>query len=138
MNRTQIRRALVAYLESIRDHEMRRLISRGGHIGLSAGTDPRDFDFSDFDLVLGQDQYQDFLGRTFEFLFSIDAAQEFDEGELLPPGEGEEEEDVTVDRIADLAVTNWRKYLMDAAGVWVDDLQEWAAREEEADMRDEG
>lgn len=136
MNKTQIHQALTTYLGSIGDHEMRWLVSRGGHLGLSWDTDPRDFDSSDFCLVLGQDQPRDVLDGIFAFRFSIDAQQEFFDGELLPLGEGEEEDDFTVDRITDLAVTNWRKSLVDTAEAWVDDLREWA-EQEAAEMRDD-
>lgn len=123
MNKTQIHQALSTYIGSLTDPEIKQILVHGGWIGLSRDADFRDFDFSDFELLLGLDNW----GAARERLvsgcaFELDAQQEFDEDDLLPVAE-EDDEGVTPDRITDKAVARAREQLMDSFNNgWVDQI----------------
>ncbi len=124
MTKTQIEKALSTYIGSLTDPEIKKIGAHGGYIGLSRGADLQDFDFSDFELLAGHENW----GATREAfasgcVFELEAQQEFDKGELLPMAE-EDDEGVTPDRLTQEAVVRLRKGLMEevTSGVWVEQL----------------
>ena len=123
MTKTQIEKALSTYIGSLTDPEIKQIGARGGYIGLSRGAALQDFDFSDFELLVGHENW----GATREAfasgcVFELEAQQEFDEGELLPVAE--DDEGVTPDRLTQDAVVRLRRRLMGevTSGVWVEQL----------------
>lgn len=123
MNKTQIHQALSTYIGSLTDPEIKQILVRGGWIGLSRDADLQDFDFSDFQLLVGLDNW----GAAREVfvsgcVFELDAQQGFDADDLLPVAE-EDDEGVTPDRITEKAVARAREQLMGGLNNgWVDQI----------------
>lgn len=124
----KIEETLNKFIEALTSEEIRKLIARGGYIGLTRGTDIKNFDEKDFQMVSSPRDRSNESLFAWDYFFYEEALQEFDEGDLNPPaGEGEEDEDGYLDiypsRITDAAVSRTRQAFLDGAGGWADALE---------------